>query len=166
MSKEQTAGPLKTLSKKCKYALEALYSLSREYGKGPVLIATLAERERIPRKFLEAILLDLKNRGVVASKKGKGGGYVLAVPPDTVTIGTVIRMIDGPLAPLPCASETAYRKCEECIDETRCGTRMVMRDVREALAAILDHTTLADVCARVKDVEVQSDLDEALMYYI
>lgn len=166
MSKERKTDPLKTLSKKCKYALEALYSLSREYGKGPVLIATLAERERIPRKFLEAILLDLRNRGVVASKKGKGGGYVLALPPDTVTIGTIIRLIDGPLAPLPCASETAYRKCEECIDEKSCGTRMVMRDVRDALAAILDHTTLADVCTRVREVEAQSEPDQALMYYI
>ena len=150
---------VKTLSKKCKYALEALYYLSREYGKGPVLIGTMAERQAIPHKFLEVILLELRHNGLVDSKKGRRGGYFLAVPPDTVTIGSVVRFIDGPLAPLPCASETAYRKCEECVDESRCGTKMVMRQVRDAIAAILDHTTLADVCAR-------SAADPELMYYI
>jgi Rrf2 family protein len=159
---------LKTLSKKAKYALRALYYLSREHGKGPVLIASIAQVEQIPRKFLEAILLQLRGRGVLDSKKGKGGGYVLARPPDKITLGEVIRIIDGPLAPLPCASETAYRKCDECVDEKRCGTRLFMRQVRDAMAAILDHTTLADVCRTVQaiDKEQEAKEREGLMYYI
>lgn len=157
---------VKTLSQKCKYALRALYALTDDYGRGPVLIATLSKKERIPRKFLEVILWDLKQRGVVESKKGKGGGYQLAMAPDKVTIGNIVRYIDGPLAPLPCASETAYRKCDECVDEQKCGTRMVMRQVRDAISAILDHTTLADVCASVSAVEDRERQAEALMYYI
>jgi Rrf2 family protein len=157
---------LKTLSKKCKYALEALYYLGREYGNGPILIGTLAERQTIPHKFLEVILLELRHRGLVDSKKGRHGGYFLAVPPDTVTIGAIVRIIDGPLAPLPCASETAYRKCDECVDESRCGTKMVMREVRDAIAAILDHTTLADVVSRMKEAGEQASLEHELMYYI
>ena len=157
---------MKTLSQKCKYALRALYSLTDKYGRGPVLIASLSREDRIPKKFLEVILWELKQRGIVESKKGNGGGYQLAMPPDKITIGSVIRTIDGPLAPLPCASETAYRKCEECIDESRCGTRLVMKQVRDAMAAILDHTTLADVCESVATLEERERQQEALMYYI
>jgi len=157
---------VKTLSQKCKYALRALYSLTDTYGRGPVLIASLSKEHRIPKKFLEVILWELKQRGIVESKKGKGGGYQLALPPDKITLGSVIRTIDGPLAPLPCASETAYRKCEECIDETRCGTRLVMKQVRDAMAAILDHTTLTDVCESVATVAERERQQEALMYYI
>lgn len=158
---------MRTLSKRSKYALRALYSLARQYGKGPTLIATLSREEEIPHKFLELILLDLRNRGVVASKKGKNGGYYLAQEPDKVTIGSLIRMLEGPLAPLPCASETAFRKCDECVDEKLCGTRIVMKRVRDAMAEILDHTTLADVCHEV-DVLKQKPAarDEELMYYI
>ena len=136
---------MKTLSRKARYALRALYALAAHPGDGPVLIADLAERERIPRKFLEAILLELKNAGVLQSKKGKGGGYALAKAPEQITVGQVIRVIDGPLAPLPCVSEKAYVRCEECVDEATCGTRMVMKQVRDAMVAILDRTTLADV---------------------
>src|SRR5262252_1799457 len=112
-----------TLSRKAKYALRALYALAADEGHGPVLIADLAERERIPRKFLEAILLELKNAGVLHSKKGKGGGYALAKSPDQITVGEVVRIIDGPLAPVKCVSEKAYVRCEECVDEATCGTR-------------------------------------------
>ena len=157
---------MKTLSKKCKYALQALYGLSAEYGKPPVLVSTLSERRRIPRKFLEVILWELKQRGLVDSKKGKHGGYWLLKPPNTITIGSIIRMIDGPLAPLPCASETAYRQCEECLDVAKCGTRIVMREVRDAMAAILDHRTLADVCRTVDNLHSAEEEREALMYYI
>lgn len=159
---------MKTLSKKGKYALRALYYLAREHGKGPVLISSVSRVERIPRKFLEAILLQLRGSGILESKKGKGGGYALAVPPEQVTLGSIIRLIDGPLAPLPCASETAYRKCDECVDEKRCGTRIVMRQVRDAMAAILDHTTLADVCNTVRAIDEQEyeKEKESLMYYI
>jgi Rrf2 family protein len=157
---------LKTLSKRGKYALRALYCLGREYGKGPVLISKVAATERIPRKFLELILLQMRDRGIVASKKGKGGGYVLAKSPEEITLGSIIRIIDGPLAPLPCASETAYRKCDECPDEKRCGTRLVMRQVRDAMSAILDHTTIADVNRTVKTAEDEQHSPEELMYYI
>jgi Rrf2 family protein len=144
---------VKTISKKAKYGLRALYALARRYGAGPVMVRTLAEEEQIPKKFLELILLELKNSGIVASRQGKLGGYLLNKPPQEITLGRVIRIIDGPLAPLPCASETAYHKCEECIDEKTCGTRLVMRQVRDATALILDNTTLADVCREVDELK-------------
>jgi Rrf2 family protein len=157
---------LKTLSKKAKYGLRALYALTRRYGEGPVLISTLAKQELIPQKFLEAILLEMRNRGIVASKKGKGGGYALSVPPNRITIGSVVRMIDGPLAPLPCASETAFRKCDECANVETCETRLVMKQVRDATAAILDRTTLEEVCRKIDETKEQGQSQEALMYYI
>lgn len=159
---------MRTLSKKTQYTLRALYSLARSYGKGPTLIAKISKEESIPQDFLENILLYLKKEGLVESKKGKGGGYTLAQPPERVTIGTVIRLIEGPLAPLPCASETAYRKCDECADDRFCGTRMIMRQVRDATAAILDRTSLAQVCRRVDEArsEALNEESEALMYYI
>lgn len=157
---------MRTLSKKTQYSLRALYSLSRNYGGPPLLIADLAEQESIPKKFLELILLNLKSRGFVESKRGKGGGYLLAMPPDQITVGSVIRMIDGPLAVLPCASETAFRKCDECPDVRTCGTRMVMKEVRDATAAILDRTTLLDVVKRVDAAVADKETSQALMYYI
>jgi Rrf2 family protein len=141
-----------TLSRKARYALRALYALANDETGGPVLIADLAEREHIPHKFLELILLELRNAGILRSKKGKGGGYALARPPREVTLGQIIRVVDGPLAPIPCVSERAYARCEECVSEESCGTRMVMKEVRDAIAKILDGTTLADVCARVAKV--------------
>lgn len=152
------------LTKKTKYALQALLALSRDYGRGPVLISEIAENERIPKKFLELILLDLKNNGILQSKKGKGGGYFLGRPPELITFGQVIRLLDGPLAPLPCVSQTAYRKCDECKDERSCGIRVVMKDVRDSTAKILDTTTLADALRRV-DL-IMKDEQAALMYYI
>ncbi|AMV70529.1 Rrf2 family transcriptional regulator [Desulfuromonas carbonis] len=136
------------ISKKTKYGLQALLSLAREHGLGPLLIADLAEQERIPKKFLELILLQLKNAGILGSRKGKGGGYFLAKDPAQITLGSAIRVLEGPLAPIPCASETAYQKCEECHDENTCGIRLVMKDVRNAIADILDHTSLKDVLQR------------------
>lgn len=136
------------LSKKAKYALQALLQLAEEYDRGPVLIADLAEREGIPKKFLELILLELRNQGILQSRKGKGGGYFLGKSPKTITLGQVIRILDGPLAPLPCVSQTAYMKCQECQDEETCGIRLVMKQVRDATAKILDSTSLADVAKR------------------
>jgi len=138
------------LSNKAKYALRALFALSKKYGQGPVLISDLAAEEGIPKKFLELILLDLKNQGILQSKKGKGGGYFLGKNPDSVTLGQVIRILDGPLAPLPCVSQTAYRKCDECEDETTCGIRIVMKEVRDATARIVDGVSLANVLTRVE----------------
>ena len=136
------------LSKKAKYALKALLMLARD-GKGePVLISEIAERERIPKKFLELILLQLKKHGLLASKKGKGGGYLLGRDSSEITFGQVIRIIDGPLAPLPCVSQMAYRKCDECEDERTCGIRIVMKEVRDETARILDGTSLAEIVNR------------------
>ena len=137
------------LSKKAKYALRALIALARADGDGPVLIADLARRERIPQKFLELILLDLKKQGILQSKKGRGGGYLLRKEPEAIYLGQVIRALDGPLAPLPCVSRTAYAPCEECDDEKGCGIRLVMKEVRDATARILDGTSLADLIEHV-----------------
>jgi Rrf2 family protein len=101
-----------------------------------MLIAEIAKQERIPKKFLEAILLDLKNDGILYSKRGKTGGYALRKTPDQISVGQVIRVIDGPLALIPCASQTAYVPCEECIDVESCAIRLTMRKVRDATAAI------------------------------
>jgi len=152
------------LSKKTKYALQALTLLTKEYGRGPVLISDLAEKERIPKKFLELILLSLKNKGILQSKKGKGGGYFLGKPPDSITLGEVIRILDGPLAPLPCVSQTAYRKCDECEDEMTCGIRPIMKEVRDETARILDGTTLLDLLKNVE--KLTSRRREALVFHI
>jgi|SRR5579871_1339797 len=157
---------MRQLSKRTQYSLRALYALSRKYGEGPVLITRLSQDEVIPKKFLEQILLALKNLGLVASKKGKGGGYVLAQPPTQITLAEVIRMIEGPLAPLPCASETRFRKCDECVDVETCGTRIVMREVRDAMAEILERTTLAEVCRKVDMARQQQRGPAARTYEI
>jgi Rrf2 family protein len=138
------------LSKKSKYALKAMLVLAKEYGQGPVLISDLAQREGIPRKFLELILLELKNQGLLQSKKGKGGGYFLGREPHLISVGHIVRVLDGPIAPLPCVSKTAYMRCRECRDERTCGIRMVMKEVRDATAKIMDSTTLADMLKRVE----------------
>jgi Rrf2 family protein len=136
---------MRTISKRTQYGLKAMLALGKRYRQKPVLIATLSKEELIPLKFLEVILLDLKRHGLLDSKKGKGGGYLLSRPPSTITLGSVIRMIEGPLAPLPCASETAFRACPECKDIETCGIRIVMRQVRDAMVSVLDKTTLADL---------------------
>lgn len=148
------------LSSKAKYGLKAMVYLARHEGQGPSLIADVAEAERIPKKFLDAILLEMKNQGLLSSKKGKGGGYVLARPAERIMVGDIVRILDGPLAPIPCVSRTAYRPCEDCVDETACTVRAVMQDVRDAIAAILDNTSLADM--RVSKVRAEA----VLMYDI
>lgn len=142
------------MSNKTKYGLNALLYLSQKYNQGPTLIADLAQEERIPKKFLELILLDLKNHGILESKKGKGGGYQLARHPSEIKFGQVIRILDGPLAPVSCVSQTAYKPCKECKDEHHCGIRLVMKDVRDAMANILDKTSLADVLLKIKNLKV------------
>jgi len=141
------------LSKKAKYALKGMVILAQRYGQGPVLIADIAAPDRMPRKFLELILLELKNHGLLQSKKGKGGGYFLAKPPNLITAGQIVRVVDGPIAPLPCVSRTAYMRCDECADERTCPIRLVMKDVREATANILDSASLADMINRVRSIE-------------
>lgn len=132
------------LSKKAKYGLKAMFRLAKEYGKYPMLIADLAEQEQIPKKFLELILLELRKKGLLISKMGKGGGYSLAKEPSKITVGQVVRILDGPLAPIGCVSKTAYQPCEECDSERTCSIRLIMQQVRDATASILDSTTLAE----------------------
>lgn len=136
------------ITQKTKYALKALIFLAKEKERGPILISEISERERIPRKFLELILLELKNHGFLQSKMGKGGGYYLSRPPESIFLGSVIRIFDGALAPLPCASKRYYRKCEECIDENTCEIRQVMLEVKAAILQILDKTSVADTLTK------------------
>lgn len=138
------------LSHRAKYALRALLLLAQETGDRPLLIADIAKRQKLPKKFLELILLDLKRSGMVRSFRGRHGGYVLARPADTIFFGQIIRLMDGPLAAIPCASLTAYRRCGDCPDEAACAIRRVFRQVRDATAAILDRTSLADVATKSK----------------
>ena len=138
------------LSRKSKYGLKALLTLAQEAGHGPVLVSDLAQRDAIPKKFLEAILVELKRHGFVQSQKGRGGGYQLRRSPDDITFGEVIRVLDGPLAAVPCVSRTAYMPCAECVDEYTCGVRVAMKEVRDATAQILDNTTLADVNHQIR----------------
>lgn len=133
------------LSKKAKYALKALLYLTKKREKGLTLISEISNSERIPKKFLESILVDLKTNGLLHSIRGKNGGYQLAKDPSQISVGNVIRMIDGPLAPIPCVSHLYYRKCDECIDEITCEIRIVMKKVRDSTASILDGTMLSDL---------------------
>jgi len=132
------------ISQKAKYALRALAALARAEAKRPMLIAEIAEQQKIPKKFLEQILLDLKHRGLVVSKRGKEGGYLLLRPPHEITFGEVLRMIDGPIAPLPCLSQTAYRKCDDCLSEAECEIRHVFARVADATREVLFKSTIAD----------------------
>ncbi len=115
-------------------------------------IKDISTQERIPSKFLEQILLALKNAGLLHSRMGIGGGYYLAKPANEITLGQIIRLLDGPLAPVKCVSQTAYEPCD-CPDAENCGLRMVMGDVRNAIAGILDGTSLADVIARIQTTD-------------
>jgi Rrf2 family protein len=133
------------VSKRGEYALRSLINLgiAQELGCPILQIRELAKKENIPVKFLEAILLELNRAGYLASKRGRGGGYYFKKPMNKITIGEIVRLIDGPLAPISCASVTAYKPCS-CPDEAHCGLRILMVDVRNAIAEILDHYTVAD----------------------
>ncbi len=138
------------LSKRGEYGIKALLDLaSSEPGQSVIQARAIAEREQIPVKFLEQILLSLKNAGILHSRMGVGGGYYLARPPEHITLGEIVRTLDGTLAPIRCVSKIAYERCV-CPDEGSCGLRLVMQDVRNAIADILDRTTLADVAHRAE----------------
>jgi Rrf2 family protein len=143
-----------------------MLALGYRYGDGPMPIATLSKQESIPIRFLELILLDLKGHGLLNSKKGPHGGYQLDQAPSKITIGSLIRIMDGPLAPLPCASEMAFRPCADCVDVDSCGTRIIMRQVRDATAEVLDRTSLADLLRRMAAARVEKVARGSLMYYI
>ena len=132
------------LSKGSQYAFKALAYLARRYNKGPVLISEIATKQKIPLKFLETILLELKNAGILDSKKGKGGGYYLNKDPGSVRIATIIRLVNGPIAMLPCVSLYFYKRCEDC-DEKNCALHDMMIQVRDATLNIVEKRTLNDL---------------------
>jgi Rrf2 family protein len=140
------------LSKKGEYAIRALVEIGFESHLRPntlIQISTVAERTNIPEKFLEQILLALRNGGVLKSKRGVEGGYALAKPPAEISLGEVVRLLDGPLAPIPCVSESAYEPCS-CPDEESCGLRIAMKQVRDAICGILDNYDLDRVISEVQ----------------
>jgi Rrf2 family protein len=136
-------------TKKGKYGLKALLHLAALPRGSSALSAEIAAAHALPQKFLEAIMLEMKNAGFVTSRKGKGGGYALAKPAEQIRIGDVVRALEGPLAPIACASHRFYRRCEDCPDEGACAVHMLTVDVRNAIAAVLDEATLAETVARL-----------------
>ena len=137
------------LSLRGEYALRALLVLGLNYEKPLVRIQTISDQQNIPKRFLEQILNDLKDLGVVESKRGLAGGYRLSRPPEQITLAEVIRYLEGPLAPVSCVSQTSYQRCS-CPDESRCGIRSVMKEVRDTIAQILEKVTVAQLCERVR----------------
>ena len=140
------------LSLRGEYALRALLVLGLNYKQSVVRIQTISQQQNIPKRFLEQILNDLKSAGAVESKRGVAGGYRLARPPKEISLAAVIRHIEGALAPVSCVSERFYEKCS-CPDEARCAIRSVMRQVREAVAAIVEKLTVADLCERARRLQ-------------
>ncbi len=138
------------LSKKCKYAIHALVYLAEKYQQGPVHIQEIAEKRHIPKKFLEAILLELRNAKILHSKKGKGGGYYLHQKPSDVNLMEIMRLMDGAIAMLPCVSLHYYERCEECRTEKTCGIRDAFIKVRDETLAILGGSTLDKILKREK----------------
>ena len=135
------------LSQKTRYALRALLHLAEADAGRSVQAQEIAADQQVPRKYLELILLDLKHAGFVTSRRGPGGGYVLAKDPRAISFADVIRVTDGPIALVPCASANFYSRCDDCHDEARCAIRRVMIQVREDTLRTLAHTTLADAAA-------------------
>jgi len=150
---------MKALTRKCQYALRALYCLAHHYGAGPIQVSYISSRSNAPAEFLETILLELKNAGLLQSWRGRCGGYALVVPPDQVSVGSVIRLMDGPLLNLPClhnqGEESDPQACPDCREITRCETRLFMAQVQQAVATILDKVSLASVCGQVEGCRIQ-----------
>jgi Rrf2 family protein len=148
------------LTNKGKYGLKAMVHLAGLEPGRPALVADIAAANAIPKKFLDAILGELRTAGLVHSKKGRGGGYVLAKSPSQIMVGEIVRALDGPLAPIACASKGYYRRCDDCPAEGACAVRLMMLEVRNSIAAVLDNRSLASMRAL-------ADIDESsLMYYI
>jgi Rrf2 family protein len=147
------------ISHKAKYALRALIALAKADPREPLIISDIAEAQKIPRKFLEQILLELKHYGLVVSRRGKLGGYTLLKPASQIIFGQVLRLIDGPIAPLPCLSMTAYRRCSDCKDEESCEIRQVFAKVAAAERAVLDRTSIADA---INSAPAMASLDFAI----
>ena len=148
------------LTNKGKYGLKAMVHLAGMPPGQPALVADIAAANALPKKFLDAILGELRTAGFVHSKKGRGGGYVLAKPATEIMVGQIVRALDGPLAPIACASRAFYRRCEDCDPHQLCSVRLVMVQVRDAIAAVLDARSLAEM--RV----LAETADDAIMYHI
>ena len=148
------------LTKKGKYGLKAMVHLAGLEPGQLAQVADIAQINSISKKFLDHILTALRNAGLVYSKKGKGGGYALARAAHEIRVGAIVRALDGPLAPIPCASVTAFRPCDDCDDLKSCSVRIIMVEARNAIASVLDHTTLAEMRAR------SSADNRMLMYHI
>lgn len=144
------------ISQKAKYALRALTALAKADDENPVQISDIATSQGIPKKFLEQILLELKRDGMVASRRGKQGGYLLLRPANDITFGEVLRLMDGPIAPLPCLSQTAYRRCEDCDGESQCEIRHVFARVADVTRNVLFNTTIADAVSGVEVPELRT----------
>jgi len=140
------------LSVRGEYALRALIVLGLNAEKDVVRIQTISEQQNIPKRFLEQILNDLRAAGILESKRGLGGGYRLKIPSEQITLAKVIRLVEGPLAPVSCVSEKYYERCS-CPSEEKCGIRSIMKEVRDAIVRILEGVTLAELCARVKQLQ-------------
>lgn len=153
------------LTMKTKYALKALSYLARAPEGAPVLIAEVAQKEGIPRKFLELILAELKQHGFVKSKKGPHGGYLMAQPAEGIPLASVIRVLEGPIAPVPCLSRNAYQRCDGCADEATCGIRLVLQDLYEASVKILESTTIQDVVEKMDEAAKEGG-PRKLRYFI
>jgi len=132
------------LSKKTKYGLKALSYLAKQKNNVPVLISDISKAENISQKYLESILLSLKKNGILSSKKGKGGGYFLLQNPKEIKISTIMRVLEGPIAMLPCVSLNYYEKCDDCVDEEQCSLSILMAEVRDSTLKILENKTLAN----------------------
>jgi len=142
------------ISKKTKYAINALVYLAKRKDEGPVLISEISDSEHIPQKFLEAILLELKKSGILASKKGKGGGYYLLKSPVEVNLADIMRLIDGPIALLPCVTHKFYQRCDECKDEETCGIRDIFLEVRNKTVELLKDATLQSIIDRESKLSI------------
>lgn len=149
------------LTKKGKYALKAMVHLAQCPPDRNVHILDIASHQNIPKKFLDSILCDLRNAGFVNSKMGKGGGYTLAYPAEQIRVGDIVRAIDGPLAPLSCASKTRYRRCDDCFDEATCAVRRIMQSAQRALSEVLDSCTLKRM-SEMSRQDAQALLREAI----
>ena len=138
------------LSQKARYALHAVIALAIHGDDEPMLIADIARDARVPRKFLEQILLDLKKRGIVRSQRGRAGGYLIGRSPKDISFADVIRVIDGPLALAPCVSATAYHRCEDCLDEATCAIRKALLAARDATADALESRSIAQAAIQAR----------------
>jgi len=136
------------LSKKAQYSILALVRLAKDFESGPVLIGSISQTERIPKKFLESILFDLKQLGILGSKKGKGGGYYLIKDPKDISLADIIRHIDGAIALIPCVTYKYYQPCQHCKDEKTCGIRSIIKDIRDETVNMLKNISLSDILLR------------------